>query len=325
MPDRAHSDIDLETRAKHGAEIARVFGLGTSSAITGPHAHGHQGEVFRLVTDTGVFAVKRSFVPQDQAELADAIEFQRAAHASGVVTPRVIMSTDGRVLVDLEMGSVRVDEWVDLDEPDPTIDAADVGRTIATVHTTHVDRPGERDVWYQAGIGACAWDDLFDRLHEHRAPFVDQLGQQHGELAALDELVVPPGSLQMCHRDLWADNVRMGDDGRIWVIDWNDCGAADPSHELGALLFEYAYEDAGRAAQLYRAYVDAGGPGRVTDARDFSMAIAQLGHILQIACERWLRSTDAADRQVNEGRVAEFIDKPLTRAVIDGLVSALDA
>jgi hypothetical protein len=50
------------------------------------------------------------------------------------------------------------------------------------------------------------------------------------------------------------------------------------------------------------AYAEARGPGRVEDATDFGMAIAQLSHILV------------------EGWVREFVDQPLTRAVIAALL-----
>ena len=51
--------------------------------------------------------------------------------------------------------------------------------------------------------------------------------------------------LQTCHRDLWADNVLPTADGGVCVIDWENSGPADPSQELGCVLFEFARGDLG--------------------------------------------------------------------------------
>ena len=72
------------------------------------------------------------------------------------------------------------------------------------------------------------------------------------------------------------------------VIDWENCGLADPSQELALVLFEFGLGNPERARALYGAYLDAGGPGRIDRRGNFSMLIAQLGHIGEDACERWL-------------------------------------
>ena len=108
------------------------------------------------------------------------------------------------------------------------------------------------------------------------------------------------------------------------MIDWDNCGPADPSHELANALFEFAGDDAARARALHRAYVAAGGPGRVTGRGSFSMAIAQLGHITEISCVDWLDpNASEADRDHSADRVAECVERPLTRAMIDLLVEAV--
>jgi hypothetical protein len=56
------------------------------------------------------------------------------------------------------------------------------------------------------------------------------------------------------------------------------------------------------------------------------MAIAQLGHIAEDDCERWLDSAAgplARARAVD--RFAEFSSRPLTLSVIDSLVAAIAA
>ena len=196
-----------------------------------------------------------------------------------------------------------------------------MGTTVAALHRLPSGPLDDLDPWYHEGVGADRWVELIDELAAAGAPFADHLIGQRDELVAMEELVTGAVRLQTCHRDLWADNVRLGADGRVWVIDWHDCGPADPGHELAALLFEYAYTDAARARTMYDAYVTAGGPGRVEGPHDFSMAIAQLGHILEISCRRWLTSPD--DRPLNETRVAEFVTKPMSRQIIAGIIDGI--
>ena len=86
------------------------------------------------------------------------------------------------------------------------------------------------------------------------------------------------------------------------------------------VLVEYGAEP-GRAGLIRAAYAEAGGPGRVEDATDFAMAIAQLSHILVEGCRRWLAATTDAERADNEGWVREFVDQPLTRDVIAALLA----
>jgi hypothetical protein len=64
----------------------------------------------------------------------------------------------------------------------------------------------------------------------------------------------------------------------------------------------------------------------MTARADFSMTIAQLGHILEAACEIWLDPESTEDeRRRQQGRVAEFVDEPLTIAAIDELLDAAGA
>jgi hypothetical protein len=108
------------------------------------------------------------------------------------------------------------------------------------------------------------------------------------------------------------------------VIDWDNCGCADPGHELACVLFEFWLGDPGRARELSAEYHRAGGHGRVDRRGSFSMAIAQLGHIVEIACRHWLDPTKPEDERRRQiGRVAEFTDEPLTLDVIDAILDAV--
>lgn len=309
---------------RHASAIADQFELGRPESLEGPVARGEQGQIWRLVTSSGRWAVREPFEPQTEDEVREDADFQTAAHAAGVPTPGAVRTSAGDVIAAVDDTQVRVYEWVDLRDPDTGLDPALVGAMLARLHTVGFVGTREEDPWYTDAIGAHRWDELVDALAAEEAPFAGEFASIRDELVALEGLLEPAQELRTCHRDLWADNLRSTATGELCVIDWDNCGAADPSHELANALFEFSGVDPARARTLHRAYVAAGGPGRVTDRGSFSMAIAQLGHITEISCVDWLDpNASEADRDHSADRVAECVERPLTRAMIDLLVEAV--
>ena len=304
-------------------EIADRFGLGDHPALTGPVARGELGRVWRLTTTRGAWAVKESFERTSHAEAVDAADHQDAARAAGIPVPALERTADGEVLVDVGTAQVRMYEWVDLADPDRWIDPVAVGRLVAAIH--HVDHVGATGVdgWYTDPVGAAAWDDLIRQLGTDGADLAGQLAALRDELVALEAILEPPTQLETCHRDLFADNLRMTTAGPLCVIDWENSGLADPSQELAVVLFEFGCGDAARVRTLYDAYRDAGGPGTIQRRGDFSMLIAQLGHIGALACRDWLDPAQRHDRDRHAGRIAEFVSDPVTRDVIDAMLDAV--
>lgn len=303
------------------ADIADQFDLGSGATLEGPVARGHQGEVWKLTTELGAWAVKRGFATLREHDVAESAGFQDAAVEAGVRTPRIRRARSGAVLAPSPVGQVRVETWVDLRGPDDAIDPHAVGTAIARVHLIPFGTETPADPWYQHPVGGERWTELARDLAAVGAPFAGRLRDALGEWVQLEGRVRPPVAMRMCHRDLWADNVRADENGDVWIIDWHDSGPADPCGELAAALFEYCSTDGERAAALYGGYISAGGPARVTRIEDFSMVIAQLGHILEVSCRRWLAAAASAEvRSANEARIAEFLDKPLDRKLIDRLL-----
>jgi aminoglycoside phosphotransferase (APT) family kinase protein len=123
--------------------------------------------------------------------------------------------------------------------------------------------------------------------------------------------------------DLWADNVLPTADGGVCVIDWENSGPADPSHELGCVLFEFARADPGRARALADAYRQAGGPAAVNRRGHFSMLIAQLGHIAEIAATDWLEPNARSPQRADSAAwIGEVLDDPHTRRLLETLLAA---
>jgi aminoglycoside phosphotransferase (APT) family kinase protein len=317
------ADLCLSGRV-NAADLAERFALGPAAKLSdGPVARGKQGLVWRLDTADGSWAVKVPFHRTSEDEVRVATEFQEAAHACGVPAPQVRRTTEGQVFADVGGAQVRVYGWVDISPPDPRLDPVQVGAVVAAIHCVSVTDPGRVDSWYHEPVGADRWDQLIVQLLEAGAPFSGRLADLRDELVALESWIEPPEMLRTCHRDLWADNVLPTADGGVCVMDWENSGLADPSHELGCVLFEFARADSGRVRALTDAYREAGGPGEVNRRGHFSMLIAQLGHITELAASDWLQPNARSPDQTDSAAwIAEILDQPHTRELLDSIVRA---
>jgi len=310
------------------SELARRFALGGSASMSGgPVARGKQGLVWRLDTDEGSWAVKVPFAPSSEEEVREATAFNEAAYAAGVPTPHVRRTTAGAVFATIDGQQARVYAWVDLCAPDTRLDPAQVGKVVALIHRVadNVELGlGPLDAWYSEPVGRDRWDHLVQQLREEGAPFASRLAALRDELVALESWIEPPTLLATCHRDLWADNLLATVDGGVCVIDWENTGPADPSHELACVLFEFARSDPGRARELISAYREAGGPATVTRRGHFSMLIAQLGHITETAATDWLQPNRRSPNRADSAAwISEVLDEPHTRQLLDTLLQAV--
>ena len=307
------------------ADLARRFALGRAARLSdGPVARGRQGLVWRLETADGSWAVKMPFDRSSEDEVRVATAFQEAACAAGVPAPRVRRTTQGCVFAAMEGRQVRVYEWVDLQAPDIRLDPERVGAVVAAIHRVPGPGLGPLDPWYHEPVGAGRWDHLIGQLVQAGAPFAGRLAGLRDELVALESWIEPPQTLQTCHRDLWADNVLPTPDGGVCVIDWENSGPADPSQELGCVLFEFARADPGRARALTSAYREAGGPATVNRRGHFSMLIAQLGHITEIAATDWLKPNPRSPQRADSAAwIGEVLDEPHTRELLETILAAV--
>jgi hypothetical protein len=167
-------------------EIAARFSLGDAATLSGPVARGEVGQVWRLTTSRGTFAVKEPFEPISLDEVREHADYQEAAHAAGIPVPAVFRAGDGDAFAELAGVQVRVFEWVDLLERDADVDPAQVGRIVASIHRLEYRGRLPTDPWYTDAIGSERWDALLDALHTNGAPFAERLSEMRDELVALE-------------------------------------------------------------------------------------------------------------------------------------------
>ncbi|MEO5832097.1 MAG: aminoglycoside phosphotransferase family protein [Nakamurella sp.] len=304
--------------------IATAFALGTPLDWSGPASRGEQGDVHRLRTERGEWAVKRSFAPVEEADVTDSTAFASTAAGVGVPTPAACRTADGAVLVATDEGPLRVHAWVDLAEVDPWLDPAAVGQLVAALHGCGFRGRSGVHPWYSEPVGEARWRQLADALAAAAAPFAADLAALLPEILALETLLEPPDTLLTCHRDLFADNLRRTTSGGLCVIDWDNAGDADPTHELAMVLYDIGCGEPARTRRLYTAYRDAGGPAELVRPGQFSMVIAALGHINERACARWLAAPPGdPERDRMAGLFGEFLDRPVTVESIDRTLAAL--
>lgn len=311
------------------AEVAAAFDLGEPLRELREVPGGEQARIWRLDTTRGSFAVKeprRGFEPRtDGVDVAfqDAVRRQTA-----IPMPSPVRHSSGASVIALAGRRIRVSTWLDLRAPDRTLDPQAVGRLLAALHTVDFALPEDSvvDPWYRAPVGEPAWLDLLGRLRAAGAPFAGVFESEIGHLLELETLLEPPTAPRICHCDLWAENLLQTASGELCVIDWDNCGPADPAHELAMVIYEFGYPDPHRMRTMYESYLGAGGPARLSRPGQLTMVIGQFGHFWQLAVESWLdpRAT-AAERAHQQDRVAELMDAPLRAESCRQVISAISA
>jgi len=286
-------------------------------------ARGQMGVIWLLVTDRGRFAVKHLLAPLDEDSVATEVGLQSEMVRRGIPLPTPIRTPDGRVLADVDGLLLRAFTWVDLDEPRTDLDPAAVGGLLAVLHRDPLAASGPVHPWYVEPVEPGTWDELGGALAAAGASFSAEFGVFARHQLRQQDFFAPPRRLQLCHRDLWADNLRTTTSGGLCVIDWDNCGPADPGQEVAGVLTEFCYARPDRARTLYAAYVDGGGTGRVTSRGDFTMAQAQFGHFATAAAQRWLGTTDQEVRDRAEAWFRLGLENPLDVEHVDELLAAL--
>ncbi len=309
------------TTAHGWQQLTEAFGLGAQAAEPEYVTRGAMGEIWRLETARGTWAVKWQFpwAPTD-AKPPD-VPIQLAAAAAGIPLPLPVTAADGAAVVLAGDRHARVYEWIDLGEPltppVPASTAAEAGGLLGLLHGLALPADEPVDDWYTQVPRADYWADLDDRAAAACAAWAPALAAARSRIGELSALVVPPSARPpvACHRDFNPDNVHpMAADGRLAVLDWEDAGPLDPMRELGYAVFAWCSGDGQfdpvAADALLAAYAAAAGSALEPGADFFATAIATQLNFLRVMAEQAL--TEPEHRSYAEQAIANLLDQYLS-------------
>ena len=301
--------------AHDATDVAERYSLGDDAALSGPVARGEVGQVWRLTTSRGTFAIKEQFDPFPEDEVREHAAFQEAAHAAGIHVPAVIRDRAGGATTMFGDVQVRAFGWVDLRDRTPDVDPAEVGSVVASIHRLPFAGRLPTDPWYTEPVGSDRWDALGPQAPRgvgavrgsvHRdAGRAGRAGGAHR--GAAQPADVPSRSVG---RQRPADRSTApcaSSTGRTadWPIPLRSSRSCCSSSAWGTR--------SGCGRSTTRTWMRAAREGS-TGAGTFSMLIAQLGHIGEDACLRWLDTTEPADERARQAaRADEFLTLSLTR------------
>ncbi|MFG6199651.1 phosphotransferase enzyme family protein [Nonomuraea sp. JJY05] len=299
------------------AHVREAFGWDADVVVSaGPR--GALGQIWRLEVGPARYALKEIFgEPPSEALIEAELAFARRAAEAGVRLPASHPDRAGRHLLSAPGGGtwLRLYDWVDLRPVDLAARATprELGALLARLHrcapaATAEAGGGPPAAWYHQVPAERDWA----RVDAGGADWAGRLADRLATLPELCAAVGPadPAELIVCHRDLHPENVLAGPAGALVVVDWDNLGPAAPGRELARALFDWFCEgpdaDLDAMGTMYEAYVRDGGPGRITQAADFSMLLAgrlnfllaQTRIALDPGAER--RHREWAEREIDE-------------------------
>ncbi|CAN7269825.1 aminoglycoside phosphotransferase family protein [Terrabacter sp. LjRoot27] len=231
-------------------------------------ARGAMGEVHRLVTDAGAYAVKRAFWREDPDDVVESrarseVDFVERCLSAGIAAPRPVPTPDGRVVARDAAGTGwRVHGFAPGIVPDRADLAAEqwVLEQGALIHRLALEPAPGDTVHDFYTVSTTDWAELARQARADGTDWAPRLQARAGELADLGGWAssVPLGETVLCHRDLKADNTLRQPDGTRWLLDWDDVGAHDPAREVGTVLLHHVADPAALVT-VAAAYGAAGG------------------------------------------------------------------
>lgn len=302
--------------------VAERFGLGIVEGVGEYVARGVSGEIFRLDTSAGRWALKRMLAAPDPEQIETAVRLQDAARAAGVRSPRTIRASGGAVLAAVDDQLWQVSEWVEADADAPDLFAPDrlraLGEALARIHSLRLSPPHDVVPWLTTAPTADAWARLCADVQESDVTWAAEFLALRPELRRLSELVAstPPSGAVLSHCDLGPANVAVAG-GRLLVLDWERAGAIPPMQELGYVLVQWCRPLDRRplAGHIVSGYRE-GLPNPGLD-------------VFAVAACAWLNFLSAMANAAVSGRAAfatsqvtAMIDDPLTTGELEQLLRA---
>jgi Ser/Thr protein kinase RdoA (MazF antagonist) len=296
-------------------EVCAAFALGRPRGPVASVSWGELGRVSRLVTTTGVWAIKEIelFVPT--VDDADAnVELQESMLRAGLSLPRPRRTVDGHGL----FRNVRVYQWFDLTAlPDGDDDVdAEVAAVLARMHLLAPATQQQPDPWYCDAPSRAEWRTLLEQgAASWWATTIAELVDELTDLPRPDH-----SPTRICHLDVCPDNVFVSH-GRVTVIDWENAGPAATAQDLGSTLWDFFHGDIGRTRAFVDAYRRHGGPSVTLEAALFATARVVQANLIAFHARRTIDPASPAEarRRADQGLRA-CLARPLTSELVVELV-----
>src|SRR3954463_2031934 len=191
--------------AMHAQTVADAFGLGRAASLSDVVARGELGEIRRLETDGGTFAVKQELESWSIDDAETSTAYHRVCWEAGIPTPEPLRAATGRYIAQVDAERVRAYAWAELADPDPTLDPAAVGTLVARLHQVRHPWPtSEIDPWFEAPIGPAEWKGVVEASRAADAPYAARLAELLPALLEVEEILTSMRPVHTCHPHLWA-------------------------------------------------------------------------------------------------------------------------
>lgn len=302
----------MGSRVAGMAAVAEALALGRVEAGPVFVARGAMGEVWRLDTETGAWAVKALFEWGEAPVRPGDVDVQLAALGAGIRLPRPVLTADGRAVVTVSGARYRAYEWVDLDPPTPRPAppprAAEAGDLLGRMHKLELPADGDVDEWYRVPAPAGELEALAERAVAEGRPWAEAFSRA---LPAVERLraFVPddPGRARLCHRDFEPTNILpSAGDGPYLALDWENAGPLAPDAELASALHLWSAGEGVVLRPSAQAFLDgyrsAGGDAQLDPGRSWSMTVCTGVNFLAVMAEQAMADDEHrafAERQLH--------------------------
>ncbi|MEU6380710.1 aminoglycoside phosphotransferase family protein [Streptomyces sp. NPDC046909] len=272
--------------------IAETYALGDGPWTFTPVTRGALGQIWKLSGPDSAWAVKELLFGCDEEQVRREAALRDASEKLGISAPRLLPNRDGTHVTRLTGSHVKLYDWVDGTEADPSDPAllSWCGRTLALLHRAGEGARETPDAWYEECPQDADWTRLHAEIRRAGLPWADTLGRfidtRIPELAR-HVSASGPADVVTSHLDMRPQNVLVGPAGPI-LLDWDNAGPVSAERELARAVYVWAGGNdfsADAARRLVRAYVDAGGRATVKSLDSFSMLIATDLNFVRVQAE----------------------------------------
>jgi hypothetical protein len=84
-----------------------------------------------------------------------------------------------------------------------------------------------------------------------------------------------------CHWDLWPNNVLVAENGRFWVLDWDNLAVGDEAEDLATLVWPFVHSQ----GKDWRELIGDGGDARFTARMDLHLRAIALDYLIDVLAD----------------------------------------